>query len=353
MSNLWLWFTIKICLISVTFTESRYLRLPPVNCSELSPIGTSIIQLLNNLPASNWEFSFLTRTSVASYFLIDDLKGTVTVKRPLDREDLCRLSLCSCINECLLKLEINALSDNYTYIINLPIRILDENDNFCYFSNRLFNLNVSENVRLNTRLLLPLAHDPDQAPNNVQYYSLKPNIYSEFRFDDPYVPTLSIIEPLDREVRGNYVFELCAYEDSANLNRSCCTDLIVTVTDVNDNSPIFQHDQQYPLTIKISEQTPLHTELIRIKAIDADDGPNGEIHYTFSKWTQRDATISKTFDLNSETGSLTLLRSLDYEKRNNYELQVQAKDRGPNSIPSYATVIIEVERTMNVCLSVK
>lgn len=342
MSNACLWFTIEFLLIGVSVVQARYLRLTPVNISELSPIGTSIIQLLDVLPASNWEFSFLTRTSIASYFLLDDLKGTITVKRPLDREDLCRLGLCSCIDECSIKLEINALSDSFTYIINLPIRIVDENDNFCYFSNSIYHLNISENVRLNARLILPVAHDPDQVPNNVQSYSIWPSNYSEFQLDDQLTPSLVIVASLDRERQEKYLIDLCAYEDIKNLNRSCCTKIVLKITDVNDNSPQFVHDQQYPLTIHVSEETKIHTELIRMKATDADEGLNGEVVYTFSKWTQRDITITKTFDLNSQTGSLSLLKRLDYETRNNYELQIQAKDRGPNGIPSYATVIIQV-----------
>ncbi|CAF2333988.1 unnamed protein product [Rotaria sp. Silwood2] len=342
MSCSWLWLIVNLFFTLISLSQSRYIRLPPVNCSELSPIGTSITQLINILPSSNWEFTFLTRTSVISYFLLDDLKGTITVKRRLDREDLCRLGICSCSNECLLKLEINALSDIYTHIIYVPIIILDENDNFCFFSNDIYYLNISENVPLNTRLILPIAHDPDQTPNNIQLYSIVSNNYSEFRLDNQLTPSMIIIEELDREFCDKYYFNFCAYEGISNQKRSCCTKIILTITDINDNSPKFQHDQQSPLIIKISELSPIHTELIQMKAFDPDEGLNGKILYTFSKWTQNDVTINKIFNLNSDNGSITLLKQLDYEERNNYELQIQAKDCGSNSIPTYATVIIQV-----------
>ncbi|CAF0777159.1 unnamed protein product [Rotaria sp. Silwood1] len=342
MSCSWLWLIVNLFFTFICLSQSRYIRLPPVNCSELSPIGTSITQLINILPSSNWEFTFLTRTSVISYFLLDDLKGTITVKRRLDREDLCRLGICSCSNECLLKLEINALSDIYTHIIYVPIIILDENDNFCFFSNDIYYLNISENVPLNTRLILPIAHDPDQTPNNIQSYSIVSNNYSEFRLDNQLTPSMIIIEELDRELHDKYYFKFCAYEGIANQKRSCCTKIILTITDINDNSPKFQHDQQSPLIIKISELSPIHTELIQMKAFDPDEGLNAKIIYTFSKWTQNDVTINKIFNLNPENGSITLLKQLDYEERNNYELQIQAQDCGSNSIPTYATIIIQV-----------
>jgi len=342
MSCSWLCFIVNLIFITISIVHSRYLRLAPVNCSELAPIGTSITQLLDTLPPSNWGFTFLTRTSVTSYFLLDDLKGTITVKRPLDREDLCRLGLCSCLNECLIKLEINAQSDIQTHIVNQPIRILDENDNFCYFNNHIFSLNISENVRLNTRLVLPIAHDPDQSPNNIQSYAFLSNNYSEFRLDYQLTPSLIIVQTLDREVRDHYTFDYCAYEDIHRENRSCCTKILLTITDINDNSPKFEHDQQVPLSLSVSESTPLFTELIQMKATDADEGLNAEIRYSFSKWTLNDPTISQTFFLNPINGSISLLKPLDFEQRNNYELQIQAKDRGANSVPAYATVIIQV-----------
>ena len=346
MSCLWLWFIVNLLLSSIALCQSRYIRLPPVNCTELAPIGTAITQLLNILPSANWEFTFLTRTSVISYFLLDDLKGTITVKRPLDREDLCRLGICSCSNECQLKLEINALSDTHTHIIHVPILILDENDNFCYFFNDIYFLNISENVHLNTRLILPIAHDPDQTPNNVQSYEITANNYTEFRLDNQLTPSLIIIEPLDREFRDKYLFEFCAYEGLASTQqRSCCTKILLTITDVNDNSPRFQHDHQSPLVIQVSELTPIHTELIQMKAFDPDEGLNGQVRYTFSKLTQNDHIINQIFHLNPENGSIILRKQLDYEERNNYQLQIQAKDLGPNPIPTYITLIIQVRKS--------
>jgi hypothetical protein len=191
-------------------------------------------------------------------------------------------------------------------------------------------------------LILPIAYDPDQTPNNVQSYSIVSNNYTEFRLDNQLTPSMIIIQPLDREIREKYDFNFCAYEGLDNQKRSCCTKILLTITDVNDNSPKFQHDQQSPLIIQISELTPIYTELIQMKAFDPDEGLNGQIRYTFSKWTQNDVTINKIFSLNPENGSIILLKQLDYEERNNYELQIQAKDLGPNAIPTYATVIIQV-----------
>ncbi|CAF2864619.1 unnamed protein product [Rotaria sp. Silwood2] len=333
----WLWLIINICKI-----KSQYIRLSTVNCSELSAIGTSIIQLLDILPSSNWEFSFLTQTLIKSYFLLDDLKGTIIVKNLLDRENLCRLNLCSCLNQCLIKLEINAISDIYSYILSLPILIYDENDNYCYFLNDIYYINITENIQLNTRIILPIAYDPDLPPNNIQSYYLLENNNKEFYFDNQLPPSIIIIEQLDRELKEKYYFDYCAYEGIYEKQRSCCMKIILIITDINDNSAKFQYDQQLPLILNLSELTPINTELIQMKAFDPDYGHNGQIIYTFSKWTLNDKTINQLFYLNSHNGSIILLKQLDYEQRNNYELQIQAIDLGLNAIPTYTTVIIQI-----------
>ncbi|NXU02012.1 PCDGB protein, partial [Buphagus erythrorhynchus] len=60
-----------------------------------------------------------------------------------------------------------------------------------------------------------------------------------------------------------------------------------------------------------------------VTATDADDGLYGEIKYSLKK--EADTAI---FHLDSETGAITLLRSLDFEEDDLYELEVQARDGG-------------------------
>ena len=351
MSRSCLWFIVHACVALLSVVHARFIHLPAVNISELAPIGTSIAQLSDALPFSNWLFTFLSRPSIIGYFLLDDVKGTITVKRPLDREDLCRLNVCSCSSPCLLKADIHAISDTETHILSLPILIVDENDNHCYFTNELYHLKLSESIRLNARIVLPVANDPDLSPNNVHSYFFSANNYSEFRLENHLTPSMTVVEKLDRESRDHYDFDFCASEGP---DRSCCTKLTLTITDVNDNAPQFQHDQQLPLTIQVSEYLPIGAQLIQMQASDRDTGLNGQIKYSFSKWTMSDRSIYGTFDLHPDNGSIRLLKQLDYEQRNNYELQIQAKDRGPNSLSTYATVIVQVnvdEKTSHALLS--
>ncbi|NXR25156.1 PCDG4 protein, partial [Cinclus mexicanus] len=62
-----------------------------------------------------------------------------------------------------------------------------------------------------------------------------------------------------------------------------------------------------------------------VTATDSDDGLNGEINYSFQKITEK---ASQIFQLDSHTGVITLLRSLDFEEGDSYQFDVEAHDGG-------------------------
>ena len=89
----------------------------------------------------------------------------------------------------------------------------------------------------------------------------------------------------------------------------------ITVTDVNDNQPIFDNTS-YAVTIP--EDTPLESEVLRVSASDAD--PNSQISFSLA------GVYAEHFEINSTTGSITVAVSLDYETISEYELVVIAMD---------------------------
>ncbi|NXU52075.1 PCDG7 protein, partial [Turnix velox] len=62
-----------------------------------------------------------------------------------------------------------------------------------------------------------------------------------------------------------------------------------------------------------------------VTATDADDGMNGDVIYSLKEETE---LASDIFHLDSDTGAITLVRNLDYEEGDRYELEVQANDGG-------------------------
>uniref|UniRef100_A0A8C2X0K1 Protocadherin 18b n=1 Tax=Cyclopterus lumpus TaxID=8103 RepID=A0A8C2X0K1_CYCLU len=110
-----------------------------------------------------------------------------------------------------------------------------------------------------------------------------------------------------------------------------------TISDSNDNSPIFE-EQAY--IINLIESSPLGTLIIDLNATDPDEGTNGKIVYSFSSHVS--PKILEKFKINPENGHITLIKKLDYESTASYELDVQAQDMGPNSIPGLCKIVVKV-----------
>ncbi|NXE30435.1 PCDGB protein, partial [Ardeotis kori] len=60
-------------------------------------------------------------------------------------------------------------------------------------------------------------------------------------------------------------------------------------------------------------------------ATDPDEGVNGLVKYSMKKAADITAEL---FQLDTETGTIALVRSLDFEEGDSYELEVQARDGG-------------------------
>ncbi|XP_029816072.1 protocadherin gamma-A5-like [Manacus vitellinus] len=96
----------------------------------------------------------------------------------------------------------------------------------------------------------------------------------------------------------------------------------VTVLDANDNAPVFS---QAEYTVRVPEDVPVGSVLVTVTATDDDEGLNGHVKYSFKKIIDKESQI---FLLDSETGAITLLRSLDFEEGDSFKLEVQAHDGG-------------------------
>ena len=51
----------------------------------------------------------------------------------------------------------------------------------------------------------------------------------------------------------------------------------ILVTDINDNSPVFQSDL---INLTLSESVPVGTPVLNLVATDSDFGLNGQVNYT-------------------------------------------------------------------------
>lgn len=130
-------------------------------------------------------------------------------------------------------------------------------------------------------------------------------------------------EPLDRELRSTYDL-VAEARDQGTPYRSARVPVHVIVTDVNDNAPDIVDPQEDVVSVR-EEQAP-GTEVVRIRAIDRDNGYNASITYSILKG--RDSDGYGLFSIDPITGLIKTRVILDHEERSIYRLAVAATDAG-------------------------
>lgn len=265
---------------------------------------------------------------------VDPQSGLLFTKNRIDRETLCKRN-----PKCQLSMEVFA---NDKEICMIKIDILDINDNSPTFPSDQIDIDISENAVPGTRFPLTSAHDPDAGENGLKTYQITRDDYNLFslevksRGDGTKFPELVIQRPLDREERSHHILILSA-TDGGEYPRSGTMQINVKVIDSNDNSPVFD---QPSYVVEIPENSPPGKVLIDLNATDPDEGNNGQVVYSFSGYAPE--RIRELFSIDSRTGVIKIQGEIDYEESPVIEIDVQAKDLGPNPIPGHCKVTVKV-----------
>ncbi|XP_068816220.1 protocadherin gamma-A12-like [Struthio camelus] len=264
------------------------------------------------------------------YFALHDKTGHLVTAERIDREQVCRL-----VEKCVLRCEVIAAGEMKVYAIEVEIR--DVNDNAPSFREAETELKVSETTAPGSRFPLAEAQDPDSGRNALQRYELSGDEHFGLAVqtgpDGGKQPELVLAKALDREEGAFHELVLRA-EDGGEPARTGTARIRVVVLDANDNAPVFS---QAVYTVRVREDVPVGSALVTVRATDADDGLNGEVKYSLKKVTEK---ASQMFQLDHETGGITLVRNLDFEEGDSYELGVQATDGG--GLSDRAKVVIAV-----------
>lgn len=105
---------------------------------------------------------------------------------------------------------------------------------------------------------------------------------------------------------------------------------------INHHTP--QFEEHFPQSIDILERVLLNTSLARLAATDPDAGFNGKLVYVIA-----DGNEEGRFDIELETGLLTVAAPLDYEATSFYILNVTVYDLGTPPKSSWKLLTVNVE----------
>ena len=180
------------------------------------------------------------------------------------------------------------------------------------------------------------ATDDDIEHNNkkIDYSIIGGNSAKHFEVQ-PTTGAISIlVDELDRETMSSYDLILQARDRGVPAQSSAVT-VHITVTDVNDNAPLFTRNQ-YSATLR--EDAELYTTVLSVSATDADS--NASLMYAITAGNE-----DNVFQISPEGGEITIRSHLNYEIKEQHQLSVEVtdtRDSQTDGLSSFTIVIVNV-----------
>ncbi|KAK7907442.1 hypothetical protein WMY93_016054 [Mugilogobius chulae] len=146
-------------------------------------------------------------------------------------------------------------------------------------------------------------------------------------------------KPVDYEVKDLLTLKFEAKKSDFSLDTKLGVQ--ITITDINDNPPVFQRSL-YEITTH--EETAQGSFLLTVLAHDRDQrgSPNSTFHYKLKSVSPQTENIQ--FILDKEIGKISFKGCLDHEVADKFTLLVEAKDHGEViSLSSSTTVIVNIQ----------
>ncbi|XP_055053276.2 protocadherin Fat 3a isoform X1 [Misgurnus anguillicaudatus] len=202
------------------------------------------------------------------------------------------------------------------------------------------DITVREDVAVGTSVFQVKAYDGDTGFNGQLLYSIADGNTDSCFTIGIQNGIISVFLPLDRERTDRYLLNITLY-DLGQPQRSTWRLLTVYIADANDNAPQFLQDGGYHA--RISENTPVGTEVIQVEATDKDQGLNGEVQYSL-------LTSTSQFGINSSSGIVYVAGQLDREFVPSFILKVEARDRAERSSQQFSVTTLKISlQDVNDC----
>ena len=146
---------------------------------------------------------------------------------------------------------------------------------------------------------------------------------------------LAVSGRLDHEATTDYRLVLAAVDGGVPPKTGLVT-VHVSVADSNDNRPVFE---RVTYAVDVREDVSVGTSVVRVRAVDADSGKNGQVRYHIDR---RRCDVRGQFEVDAVTGVIVTRQLLDFEVIQRYELIVVAADQGHQSLRASAVVSVQV-----------
>ena len=195
-------------------------------------------------------------------------------------------------------------------VTTLRVSVQDVNNFPPLFAFNSYNGYIKESAPENTVVMgLENCYAEDRDSSGVKTYKIiKGNERGYFTAekDDIGGKSFLVLKATARLIRRdkdvNFLTLTVEAEDMGNPPLTGSTTIGITILEVNDRTSRFDKSEYRR---QISDDTPTMTAVLKVIAVDEDEGISGEVYYYFH-------TVSSFFAINAFTGVITLVHELDY-----------------------------------------
>ncbi|KAG9490996.1 hypothetical protein GDO78_006378, partial [Eleutherodactylus coqui] len=298
-----------------------------ITLNENSPVGFLVLHLdaIDEDEGLNAQITYSFENFVET-FTLDSHTGEMTIIGKLDYEVTKSYEMTveakdggGLVSHCTILIQISDVNDNAPEItLASPITSIPEDSvpgTFIALIN-VKDLDSEQNGEVNCQI------------TEISELKLIPSSHNYYK-----IVTAS---RLDRESKSEYNVTFIA-EDQGSPPMSAKKLIHISVSDVNDNPPVFDKTSYI---VYVPESNQPGSSLHNIHASDLDDKENAQLTYSIINSNIDNTPISSYVSINSMTGVLYAQRSFDYEQLREFQFQVMAKDSGSPPLSSNVTVRI-------------
>lgn len=359
------------CPVSITLNNvnDNVPLLERVSCNTTvpvdAPVGSTVVQLSAIDPDELQQLSYLIQSgNELQVFGVDPLSGLISLKRAIPPSEgaftltvvasdgthqseasVVRVTVTHRGDEATVACRETGVSRQLTarLIQSIqPFLAAEEDEAFSdvHLTNRHSpkfdgilptSVDLSEDFPLNSTVVRLRATDADSGFNGMLVYAISAGNEDGCFAIDTFAGDLRLVCPLDREREAFYVLNVTVF-DLGTPQRTLWRFVAVTVTDVNDNPPVFD---QLTYVTRLPEDAEVDSLVFTAHATDLDSDVRGQLQYSL-------LTPTDTFSMDEVTGEVTLKAPLDRETAPRHDLQLVATDGGDGGPRLFSVVDLVV-----------
>lgn len=316
-----------------------------VTVTETTIVGTEIVHVYadDKDHGLNGDVSYSISGGNANGMFRVSSSGVIVLNKSLDRETASNYNLNITLTD---KGSPPKVSHDPCRVI---IQVMDVNDNYPQFLKSVYHATLPENTIIGYDVIRVNASDADSGANALLTYDIDQSCSSveanqSFAINAT-TGDIYTTQAIDYDILIAKSLRLrVVVKDGGLPSLSSYIDVIVMVTDVNDNVPVFVN---LPYALTIRDDTPEDKVIFTAIAKDADTGLNAQIRYSiFTVKTKPGISCSldqDVFGINSTSGQLFPIKSFRKDCTTQYDVIILANDTGNPSLSSRGNLTVIVK----------